>query len=104
MVIVDKFALVLVYAIQILSVLLSNHRGGDEEAMSLVLLRGGFKEGEGVLMFAKVLIATIATSAIGVHIDRSSRFSSRFLIEKCEGTLDDVESDKYFTMAVDVFD
>ena len=50
-------------------------------------------------MFAKVLIATIATSAMGVHIDRFSRFK----IKDCEGEHDDFESDKYFTDAVDFF-
>ena len=48
-------------------------------------------------MFAKVLIATIATSAMGVHIDRFSRFK----INNCEGALDDTEADKYFTDAFD---
>ena len=50
-------------------------------------------------MFAKVLIATIATSAMGVHIDRRSRFE----ITKCEGALDDTEAEAGFTLAEDFF-
>ena len=50
-------------------------------------------------MFAKVLIATIATSAMGVHVNRFSRFR----ITDCEGELEDYESDAYFTDAFDFF-